>query len=256
MNPEKKRIYQDYLRRESDFIRADYQQEFAFYRAVKQGDVERVGVLLQDLFSDKEGWGKLSDDPLQNLKYHFTVTAAMLARHCIEGGMKLSDSYSLSDYYIHTADEAGSESEITGLHREMCLDYTKKMRSLRKKKLTSMPVAKAVDYIYDHLHTRITLEALAEYVGRNPSYLSRIFKEETGVTVGRYIRMQKLEAAANMLLYSEFGASAVSSILAFPSQSYFTEVFRKEYGVTPLEYRKQNLFAMRLGNEDIETKEK
>ena len=109
-----------------------------------------------------------------------------------------------------------------------------------------MPVAKAVDYIYDHLHTRITIEELSSYVNLNSSYLSRVFKKEMGVSVSRYIRMKKIETAKNMLVYSDFTPSEIASILAFPSQSYFSEVFRKEVGTTPLEYKNDNLFTSNL----------
>ncbi len=242
MEIERDQIYHEYTSRENEFARALYQPEFEFYLAVSQGDIEKVKLLCQDVFSNKEGLGTLSRNPLQNLKYHFVVTAAMLARYCIEGGMELSDSYSLSDFYILKADQAKSEDEITELHNIMCLAYAKKMKNLRKKRITSMPVAKVIDYIYDHLHTRITIDTLADYVNLNPSYLSRIFKKEMGMSVSCYIRTRKLETAKNMLMYSDFTSSEISSILAFPNQSYFTEVFRKEYGVTPMQYRSQNLF--------------
>ncbi len=243
MKLEKELIYHQYLQRESDFVRAAYQPEMDFYNAVSSGDTDRVEELCKDAFSDKKGLGTLSGDPIRNLKYHFAITAAMLARHCIENGMELSDSYGLSDFYIRKADGATGKREITDLHRTMCLDYARQMKILRKKKVTSMPVAKTLDYIYDHLHTRIELSKLADHVKLNPSYLSRLFKKEMGVAVSTYIRRKKVETAGNMLRYSEFTPSEIASILAFPTQSYFTEVFRKETGLTPTEYRRKNLFT-------------
>lgn len=243
MKIEKEQIYHQYLQREKEFIRAPYQSEFEFYAAVRSGDVARVKQLCEENFEGKqEGWGLLSTNPLQNLKYHFAITVAMIARQCIEGGMELSDSYSLSDFYIRKADESKKASDITDLHKTMCVDYAKKMRALRKKMITSMPVAKAVDYIYDHLHTQITLEELADYVKLNPAYFSRLFKKEMGIPVSTYIRRQKVETAKNMLAYSEFQVSQIAQILAFPSQSYFAEIFKKETGFTPMEYKRNNLF--------------
>ena len=243
MKIEKEQIYHQYLQREKEFIRAPYQSEFEFYAAVRSGDVARVKQLCEENFEGKqEGWGLLSTNPLQNLKYHFAITVAMIARQCIEGGMELSDSYSLSDFYIRKADESRKASEITDLHKTMCVDYAKKMHSLRKKMITSMPVARAVDYIYDHLHTQITLEDLADYVKLNPAYFSRLFKKEMGIPVSTYIRRQKVETAKNMLAYSEFQVSQIAQILAFPSQSYFAEIFKKETSFTPMEYKRNNLF--------------
>ena len=243
MSSDMDKLYHEYIQRENEFSRAGYQPEFEFYSAVKMGDVEKVKELCKDAFSDKKGLGVLSDDPVQNLRYHLVITTAMIARYCIEGGMELSDSYSLSDYYIRKVDKAKTEKEVTDIHKEMSLDYAKKMRNLQKKMITSLPVAKSVDYIYEHLHTRIKLDDLAEYVGVNPSYLSRQFKAVFGTSISSYIRRKKIETAQNMLLYSDFTLSQIASILAFPSQSYFTDVFRKETGITPNEYKKRNLFS-------------
>ena len=75
-------------------------------------------------------------------------------------------------------------------------------------------------------------------------------------TVNGYIKNKKLETARNMLLYSDFTAAEISFILAFNSQSYFTEVFRKKYGLTPSDFRAQNLFSNELDNLGIRSKKK
>ncbi|MBQ9233495.1 MAG: AraC family transcriptional regulator [Lachnospiraceae bacterium] len=247
MDLKKEHLYHEFIQREQEFLRADYNPEIEFYSYVKSGDVNNVKSLLTEKLSEKKGLGTLSDNPIQSLKYHFAITAAMLARYCIEGGMPLSDSYSLSDFYIKKADKLKKADELSELHFSMCLDYTKRMKNLRKKKITSMPVAKVVDYIYDNLNKRITLTDLAAYVNLNPSYLSRLFKQETGFTVSEYIRSRKLATAQNMLIYSELSSAEISSILAFPSQSYFTEIFRKEFGTTPTEFRISHMFESGLG---------
>lgn len=240
MSFEKELSYQAFVKREDDFQRAPYNPEIEFYSTIQAGDVKKVKKLCADEpFTNKPGLGKLSSDPLQNLKYHFVITTALCARYCISAGMDLSVAYGLSDLYIQKADRAASIDEIAALHPVMCLDYTKRMHALHKKNVCSAPVAKCIDHIYDNLHTRITVEELAGHVGLNPSYLSRLFKKETGYTISGYIRRQKLETAKNMLIYSEYSASQISSTLAFPSQSYFTDIFHKFTGFTPIEFRKK-----------------
>lgn len=240
MSFQKELFYKEFIQRENEFLRAPYNPEIEFYSTIKAGDVERVKELCKDALVDKPGLGKLSENPLQNMKFHFVVTTALVARYCIEGGMDLSAAYSLSDFYIQKADLCKHTSEISALHPVMCVDYAKRMRSLRKNSVCSLQVAKSIDYIYDHLHARITVEELAEYVDLNPSYLSRLFKKEVGTSISEYVRRQKLETAKNMLVYSEYRPAQIASILAFPSQSYFTEIFHKYTGLTPKEYRKQH----------------
>ena len=239
MDIKKELFYKEFVQREEEFLRAPYNPEIEFYSTIKAGNVEKVRELCKESFIDKPGLGKLSDDPLQNTKFHFVVTTALVARYCIEGGMDLSDAYGLSDYYIQKADKCKKGSDISKLHPEMCIEYAKRMRDLRKNAICSAQIAQCIDYIYDHLHARITVNELAGYIHMNPTYLSKLFKKEVGTSISEYIRRQKLETAKNMLVYSDYRPAEISSLLAFPSQSYFTEIFHKYTGLTPAEYKKQ-----------------
>ena len=239
MDFRREQFYKDFIQREENFLRAPYNPEIEFYNTIKSGDVKHTRELCEEPLVDKPGLGRLSDNPLQNLKYHFVITTAQVARYCIEGGMDLSEAYSLSDFYIQKADRCRKSQEITDLHPIMCIDYATRMRKLRKNAICSKQVAQCIDYIFDNLHERITVEELADYVDLNPSYLSRLFKNEVGTPISDYIRQKKIETAKNMLIYSDYKPAEISSILAFPNQSYFTEVFRKSTGLTPSKYRKQ-----------------
>lgn len=233
-------FYKEFVQRENTFFRAPYNPELEFYSMVKAGNVKRVKELCKETLLNKVGLGTLSSDPLQNIKYHFVITTAMVARYCIEGGMELSVAYSLSDFYIQKADACQTPKEVSDLHPIMCEDYTKRVRALQKKEVCSKQVVICLDYIYDHLHTRITVSDLADFVGCNSSYLSRLFKEQIGCSISQYIQTKKIETACNMLAYSDYSVAQIASILAYPSQSYFTEIFKKSNGTTPLKYREQN----------------
>lgn len=231
--------YREYLTREYKFTHAPFEPEMEFYNAISSGQISKVKSLCQSPLSEKEGLGILSKNDLRNMKYHFAITVAMIARQCIKAGLTLSESYSMSDFYIESADRAKNISEIDSLHTDMCLAYAKKMRQYSKKTIYSKPIIKCIEYIYDNLHTRITIPTLCDVCGLSEAYLSRLFKKETGTTISAYILYKKLETAQSMLLYSDHSIAEISSALAFPSQSYFTNAFKKENKVTPLEYRKQ-----------------
>lgn len=230
-------LYKEYIQREDEILRAAYNPELEFYSAIKLGNIDRVKELCEERLIDKKGLGTLSDNYLQNIKYHFVITTAMVARSCIEGGMEVAKAYTLSDYYIQKADKAKTIEEVSALHPQMCIEYAKLMRNLKKEKISSMPVARCIEYIYDHLHTRITVEMLADHVALAPNYLSRLFKKETGSSISDYIQAFKIETACNMLLYSDFSIADIAATLAFPSQSYFNHVFKMRMGVTPKNYK-------------------
>ena len=233
----KKISYQEFLHREYEFFRAPLAPEMDLYETIRSGNLRKVKQLLNEPIDSKQGLGVLSNDPLQNLKYHMTVTTALVARFCISGGLSQSEAYSLSDYYIRLADEATTAEEISELHNEMCLHYTRQMSGLQRSSVTSKAVSTAINYIYDHLHTRITLETLASVTNLSAPYFSRLFKKEVGYSVSEYIMNKKLETAKSMLASSDYPIAEISASLAFPSQSYFTNVLKKDCGLTPKEYR-------------------
>lgn len=187
---------------ESEIHHRALSEEYSFFEAVKDGNIEAVSRNLQEeAFTNPEGMGILSKNPLTNLKYHFVITVALVTRYCIDGGMETEQAYRLSDFYIIHMDACSTIQEISDLHHEMALDFTGKMRLLQKNAALSKPVAQCIDYIYAHISARITVEDLAEYTNLSASYLSRLFKQNLGVSVSDYIREKKVEKAQNLLRF-------------------------------------------------------
>ena len=244
--------YQEYINRENEVFHAPYEDEFQFYHAVKQGDLKKVEELLDEKpLHRKQGMGTLAKSHLQSLKYHFAISAAMVARYCIEGGMAHETAYVLSDYYIAKADLCGSGEQLSALLREMMSDYTGRMAELRLKGAYTKTIRQCVEYIYKNLHMPIRLTELAQITGMNASQLSKQFKKEVGMPVSSYILARKLETARNMLLYSEYSISEIAAVFAFSSQSHFTQAFRKYYGETPLQCRQRGSGSTQMpGNDD------
>ena len=173
---EKRHFYRDYITRNEDFRRAPYNPELEFYSAIKTGDITSLSKFLAQPLHEKEGMGKLSDDPLRNMKYHFTVTAALAARSCISCGMDVSSAYDISDYYINKADKARRIEDISDLHVQMCMDYAGRMQKLRKDSICSLHIARCIDYIYDHLDLSVPQEAAQKPAPISSNELPRIVK--------------------------------------------------------------------------------
>lgn len=225
----------EFLNREYNISHLSYDREMLFFQSVKQGNLAEAKRLFKP-FHAKE-MGKLSDDNLRNLKYHLIITVAFLTRYCIEGGMEMETAYNLSDIYIRTIDLCKTEKEIHHLHEEVVDDFVHRMQALKKNSQFSKTITACLDYIYDNLHTKITLEDLAAVSGLSPAYLSRLFHKETGITISQYITRKRVEAAENMLKYSEYSFIEISNYLCFSSESHFIHVFKKHTGYTPKVYR-------------------
>lgn len=244
MNINKKLTHVEFLNREYNVSHLSYEREMAFFDSVKNGKIEETKRLFKPLNSDS--LGKLSEDTLRNLKYHLIITIAFMTRYCIEGGMEMEVAYNLSDIYIQSIDKCITQEEIHRLHKEVVEDYTSRMHSIQKTNIFSKAILICLDYIYDNLHTKITLEELANQVNLSPSYLSKLFHKEVGLTVSAYISKKRIEAAENMLKYSEYSSTEISNYLCFSSESHFIQAFKKNTGYTPKSYR-DNFFRTRWG---------
>lgn len=213
-------------------------EEFLFYQAVASGNVEEVRKnCAQGRFVESEGVGVLSRNPVTNLKYHFVITTAMVTRLCRQHGMELEQAFRLSDFYIQKLDDIDTEEGVQSLHDEMVIDFTEKMRRHFRSDTNSKHINACKEYIYSHIKERITIEDLAEEFGVSASYLSRLFKRQTGVSVSAYIREQKIEVAKNLLRFSDYSMIDIANRLSFSSQSHFIQQFRESVGMTPKKYR-------------------
>ena len=83
----------------------------------------------------------------------------------------------------------------------------------------------------------LSLITIADAVHFHPVYLSRIYKETSGMSLSDYIANQRLSAACSMLRSSQLQISAIARATGFTSSNYFSRWFRKRVGITPQEYR-------------------
>ncbi len=238
MNLQKEWNQQELRNVEESLAHRPSEEEYTFYNAVSSGDINYVQEnCLKNVFANPDGMGLLSTNPLTNIRYHFVITVAMIVRHCVEAGMELEQAYRLSDFYILKMDSCTSIEMICRLHDSMALDYTGKMLLLKKDCIISKSVIRCMDYVYNHLNSRITIEELADHTNLSPGYLSRLFKKELGIPISNYIMEKKIEKAQNLLKYSDYSLIEIANYLAFSSQSHFIQSFRKSVGLTPKKYR-------------------
>ncbi|HEQ1857243.1 TPA: helix-turn-helix domain-containing protein [Providencia alcalifaciens] len=95
-------------------------------------------------------------------------------------------------------------------------------------------------WIEEHLGRVIHLEELAAYSGYSLWHMQKIFKEVTGISLGKYIRQRRLAGAVNLLRNSNQSIFDIALDFGFGSQSHFTYMFRKEYGITPFDFRQND----------------
>ena len=92
-------------------------------------------------------------------------------------------------------------------------------------------------YIDHHFKESLTLDQLAEEAHMNKFYLSHAFKQEYGVSPINYMISRRINESKYLLAETDLSLSQIAQLLGFSSLSYFSQVFRKTQGVSPMEYR-------------------
>lgn len=100
-------------------------------------------------------------------------------------------------------------------------------------------VSQVKNYILHHYNEKnLSPENLAAMVYLSPGYLSTVFKEETGMTLNRYVRSVRMEKAKELLESTNMKIAQISREAGFSSSTYFCRSFREFYGVSPESCRK------------------
>ena len=95
-----------------------------------------------------------------------------------------------------------------------------------------------IKFINEHISEPITLSTVSDRINLTKEYVSHIFKKETGKTVTDYINERKMMIAKEMLLCSKYELTDISTRLGYDNYSYFSKLFKKQFGTSPSAIRK------------------
>ena len=102
----------------------------------------------------------------------------------------------------------------------------------------SQSIGVALDYIHRNLSRPISVAEIAEAVNLTPNCFSTKFHDEVGIPATAYINKQRMRTAAGLLVYTNLGISNICTHVGMLDGNYFSRCFKKEYGVSPTEFRK------------------
>ena len=123
------------------------------------------------------------------------------------------------------------------------------LRSQSEAKSTEGALAYVVQYLHAHYAEPITLEQLAQMEHISKSYLSRRFRQQTGMTVISYVNRLRVEAARRLLIGSDMRVNEIAYQVGFECPKYFYRVFRGVTGASPAAFRKS--YTSRTDPEEI-----
>ena len=165
----------------------------------------------------------------------------ILSRATIEAGADPAETFRLSENFISQIEQYTDDDQLALWISDIVRRFIMQAFDLAQIKHSDV-VFKTTNYIKKNYAEKLSLDSLAKEVFLSKSYLSSIFKKETGMSLIAYITKVRVEKSKKLLLEDSASLAHISSLCGFKDQSYFTKVFKKETGLSPKLFR-NNYFA-------------
>lgn len=173
---------------------------------------------------------------VQRIRPRILELIVLLSRAAIDAGADVSESFLSNEAYLRQLETFTSIEQLsfwlTGVMRrfmQRSFDFAQARHS--------DAVYKAIQYLREHYAQKVTLEDVARHVYLSRSYLSALFKEETGRSLFTYLGQVRVEKSKLFLLDARVPLAQVAALCGFEDQSYFTRVFKRATGLSPKKYR-------------------
>ncbi len=211
-----------------------YAAENELLQAVTKGQVQKGATLMAEFTSMP--FEKRLDDPLRNLKNYSIIMNTLLRKAAEAGGVHPVDLNHISSEFAQKIEQVPTVTAVQILMRDMFRSYCLLVRN-RSMKGYSQPVQKAMLTIHADLAADLSLASLSKVQNINASYLSALFKKETGQTLTEYITAQRMQMAIHLLETTRLQIQTVALHCGMVDVHYFSKLFKKYTGKTPKEYR-------------------
>lgn len=177
-----------------------------------------------------------SNFDISAIKARLLELLVILSRATIEAGADPTETFRLSENFILQIESYSDVDQLAFWISDIVRRFIVQAFDLAQVKHSDV-VFKITNYIKKNCAEKLTLDSLAKEVYLSKSYLSSIFKQETGMSLTSYITKVRIEKSKKLLLEDCISLAIISSQCGFKDQSYFTKVFKKETGVSPKRFR-------------------
>ncbi|HDR7326540.1 MULTISPECIES: helix-turn-helix domain-containing protein [Bacillus] len=208
-----------------------------FFLTIKEGNKKK---LIQYMYavSQEDVELMLIEDPLRNQKNLGIIAITLATRYAIEGNLPPDIAFAHSILYIQTLEQLDNVESAKRLSGDALRTFADRVKEFNAQKY-SYAVTTCMKHINKNVYDGITLNELANHLEITPTYLSKLFKKEMGITLSEYIQRERVEEAKKLLTLTTYSLSDICAWLNFNDQSYFTRVFKKITSMTPRQYREK-----------------
>ena len=172
----------------------------------------------------------------KTIKTRVLELVVLLSRSAIDGGANVEEIFTLNNNYIQEVEKFTSLDKLSFWLNSIINRFVSYVFEFNDAKHTDI-IFKTTAYIKNNYMKKIGLDDIADHVYLSKSYLCRVFKEETGITLSSYINKIRIEKSKVLLLDSSLSLADVANLVGFIDQSYFSKVFRNVMRTSPGKYR-------------------
>ncbi|MBQ8655268.1 MAG: helix-turn-helix domain-containing protein [Clostridia bacterium] len=215
-----------------------YAYENELMEIVSKGLTQRAEVMMSSV-SQLNYQHRLAD-PLRNMKNYCIICNTLLRKAAEQGGVHPLHLDKTSTQFAHRIENAPTLDRANALIGEMIRSYCRLVHRQGKRHYAAA-VQKTLTYIDANLSGDLSLNSLAALMQLSPGYLSALFHRETGRTLAEYINAQRMKAALQLLKSTHLQIQTVAQLSGFADPNYFGKLFKRCYGVTPQQYRREQL---------------
>ncbi len=228
--------HEDLNRMNMEIIDRSYEMERKIRSYASTGNTEGMREFLKTFSPTKTMIRRIPQNPLRQAKNGSVILNTILRLSAERGGLLPVHVHGISSEFSGRIERSKTLEELDNLRKEMCLTYCE---AVHKFSLSnhSFIVRKTAEYILTHLDEKLSLSDLAKHVSCSPPYLARQFRKEYDMSVGEFIRSQKIEEAKYLLVNTKETLLEISVKLGFLDMGYFARIFKKMVGKPPSVYR-------------------
>ena len=224
-----------HLPKESDVFTSDasgIKEHFdILIKYIQVSDLHNARLKILEILSTQ----KDSPHPVHQTRAVSTLLYSLLSNLLATYNHYQSNSLDFSIDTYRRLSQSKSIKEIHEIFTDMIKSVATSIESCQNK--SNFLIEKVLSYIEGNYQKDITLQTIANYIHLNSSYLSRLFKKETGETITEAITRYRIQKAKVLLLSSDIKFYEVGCMVGISDSAYFSNVFKKYVGLSPKEYR-------------------
>jgi AraC-like DNA-binding protein len=219
-----------------ELIEENYRNENNLMDAVSKGKLNQIDMIVSSVLN--HGTENRISDSIRNRKNYMIILNTILRKAAEYGQVHPYHINKLSSKFAKKIEMLNSVEASLTLQAEMIRKYCLLVKDYSLKNYSHL-IGRVITLISYDLKADLSLNSIADQLNVNASYLSARFKKECNMSLTNYVNQKRMELAANLLSHSDKQIQEIADACGILDTNYFIKLFKKQYGITPSQYRDQ-----------------